>query len=83
MTSKFALNIYCADLCDEGMEFERMEKEIVLLKEKLSSNKPICPICLSEMHSVNFAGYYESFSFWECECEKFETAEYEQHGAYA
>ena len=83
MTSKFALNIYGADLCDEALEFERMEKEIALLKGKLSSNKPICPICLVEMKSINYRGYYERFSFWECKCEEFEEPDYEQSGEYA
>ena len=83
MTSKFALNIYGANLCDEAMEFERMEKEIVALKAKLSSKKPICPICQSEMKSINYQGYYDQFSFWECGCEKFEKADYEQSGQYA
>jgi len=82
-TSKSALNIYSADLCDEAMEFERMEKEIISLKEKLSSKKPICPNCLAEMKSINYTGYYDQFSFWECECEKFENADYEQNGQYA
>lgn len=81
-TSQFALNLYAAGCVDEGMEFERMEKEISSLKAKLTSNKPICPICLAEMKSVNYRGYYDEFSFWECQCQKFEKPDYKQSGTY-
>jgi len=40
------------------------------LKSLLSSKQPICPHCLKEMKPVNYKGYYESFSYWECGCVK-------------
>lgn len=82
-TSQFALNLYAAACVDEAMEFERMEKEIKELKEKISSGKPVCPFCLSEMKAINYSGYYDSFSFWECNCEKFDKPDYKQSGQYA
>jgi hypothetical protein len=30
---------------------------------------PICPLCKTKMVAKYFVGYYESFSFWRCECE--------------
>lgn len=82
-TSQFAWNLYAAGCVDEAMEFEKMEKEIRELKEKLSSGKPVCPFCLAEMKAIEYKGYYESFPMWECRCEKFEKPDYTSHGAYA
>lgn len=81
-TSQFALNIYAAGCVDEGIEFERMEKEIRELKDKISSGKPICPYCLAEMKAINYHGYYDSFSMWECRCEKFEKPDGDAYGQY-
>lgn len=74
--------IYAAGLCDEGMEFDRMKKELEVLKARISSINPCCPFCLKEMSPVNYRGYYDEFSFWECGCDSFEKAE-KQTGAYA
>jgi hypothetical protein len=82
-TSQFALNLYAAACVDEGMEFERMEKEIKELKEKISSGKPVCPFCLVEMKTVDYCGYYDSFCFWECRCEKFDKPDAKSSGQYA
>jgi transposase-like protein len=49
------------------------EKEIVM---------PVCPFCKTEMRSVYFRGYYESFPMWECGCEEIPGSE-ESRGAYA
>lgn len=83
MTSQFALNIYAASLCDEAMEFEKMEKEIKDLRDQISSNKPVCPICQKQMRQINYQGYYDSFSYWSCGCEKFENPDEKASGAYA
>ena len=32
---------------------------------------PECPYCKTKMRRVNFTGYYDKFSFWECKCEEF------------
>jgi tRNA(Ile2) C34 agmatinyltransferase TiaS len=82
-TSQFALNLYAAGCVDEAMEFEKMEKEILELKEKLSSGKPVCPFCLVEMKAIEYKGYYESFPMWECRCDKFKKPDYTARGAYA
>jgi hypothetical protein len=82
-TSQFALNLYAANCVDEAMEFEKMEKEIKQLKEKLSSRKPVCPFCLVEMSAIQYKGYYEKFPMWECCCEKFEEPDGTERGAYA
>ena len=37
--------------------------------------KPVCPYCKVEMTPVNFEGYYESFSYWACDCETLPDAE--------
>jgi transposase-like protein len=75
-------SIYAAGLCDEGLEFDRMKEEIEALKLKLSSSKPTCPICCEIMKPVNYRGYYDEFSFWECGCDSFKEAE-KQFGMYA
>ena len=30
--------------------------------------KPVCPFCNTAMVARYFAGYYERFSFWGCDC---------------
>jgi tRNA(Ile2) C34 agmatinyltransferase TiaS len=82
-TSQSALNLYAAGCVNEAMEFEKMEKEILELKEKFSSGKPVCPFCLTEMKSIEYKGYYDSFPMWECRCDKFEKPDHTAHGAYA
>lgn len=37
--------------------------------------KPVCPYCKVEMTPINFEGYYESFSYWACDCETLPDAE--------
>jgi len=80
--SDLGTRIICAGLVDDGVAVEAMEKELSELKAVVASGKPVCPICQSEMKAVNYKGYYEAFSFWECKCQSFSEAE-SQHGAFA
>lgn len=43
--------------------------------------EPVCPLCLTKMMKVNYKGYYESFSYYKCQCESFTTA-IEEKGNY-
>ena len=70
-----------AGLVDEGIYLEKLEKEIQDLKNKIESKKLICPHCLCELRPFNYQGYYDSFSGWGCDCEKFDKAE-EWQGNY-
>jgi hypothetical protein len=49
--------------------------------EELSKN-PVCPHCNKKMSPRYFTGYYDSFSFWECNCKKIPGAD-ECSGQYA
>lgn len=80
--SDLGTKIICAGLVDEGVTVESMEAGLKKLKETIASGKPVCPICMAEMKPVNYSGYYEAFSFWECKCERFAEAE-KQTGAFA
>lgn len=80
--SDIGIKIIGAGLVKEGIEFERLEKEVVELKLKLQSKKPICPFCLGIMDPINYSGYYDSFSYWDCDCEKFEKG-FKSVGSYA
>ena len=80
--SDLGTKIMCAGLVDEGIAVESIESELKTLKQTVASGKPVCPMCMAEMKPVNYSGYYESFSFWECKCERFEEAE-KQTGAFA
>lgn len=47
---------------------------------------PVCPYCGKEMVVARYRGYYESFSYWECECEDNilkEKTTNEWNGSYA
>ena len=73
MNSKtLTTNLYAANLIDEGLYVERLIKENAELKDKISSGKPICPICLKVLEPFNYEGYYDGFSGYECGCEKFD-----------
>ena len=58
-------------LVDEGIAYEKLEKRVKELESLISSTKPICPICKIEMEPSNYEGYYDSFSYWGCDCKSF------------
>jgi len=37
--------------------------------KQLPKPSPICPICHAEMNVVKYCGYYESFAYWQCDCD--------------
>jgi hypothetical protein len=48
---------------------KKTKKEITsiqLLKNRYMN--PICPFCKNKMQIETFNGYYESFSYWACNC---------------
>lgn len=57
---------------NEAMYVKELQKHIKELESVIGSGKPVCPICKTAMHTVNYSGYYDHFSFWACECESFE-----------
>lgn len=68
--SALSNNIFIAGLPDEGIAFEKMEQEIAALKEKIKSQKLICPHCLAELVASRYQGYYDGFDHWSCNCDK-------------
>lgn len=60
---------------EDGLRFDELVKENEALKFLLSSSKPVCPFCQSEMRPVNYTGYYDKFSFWECNCKELKGGE--------
>ena len=59
---------------DEGIAFEEMEAELAKLKKLLASKKNVCSKCQTELVARQFEGYYDSFAYWECNCETLENA---------
>ena len=57
------------------------------MEEKQSGNKkyPKCPFCKAIMKPCEFVGYYDSFIYWECQCNKFpdDIDVHKAKGAYA
>lgn len=46
--------------------------------------KPVCPYCKKEMVVNKFEGYYDTFTYWDCECDDLEKyVENTWSGAYA
>lgn len=62
-------------LCIEGLEVEKLEKELEELKKLLLSKKMICPYCLKELKPWTYKGYYDTFDYWCCGCEKLPNPE--------
>lgn len=31
---------------------------------------PVCPYCCKEMVITVYKGYYDSFTYWECQCDE-------------
>jgi transposase-like protein len=80
--SELGTRIICAGLVDDGMAVEDMERELAKLRELVTSTRPVCPVCKSEMNQKNYQGYYDSFSYWGCDCVEFPGAN-TWSGAYA
>lgn len=38
-------------------------------KKEIPKPLPICPLCNSEMFVETYHGYYDSFSYWRCNCD--------------
>ena len=72
--SELGTRIICAGLVDDGITVEDLEREVVSLRALVASNKPVCPICRTEMRQQNYQGYYESFGYWGCDCVEFPSA---------
>lgn len=53
-------------------------EELKPLKELVM---PICPYCKKEMTPYKYTGYYEDFSYWDCDCETIKN-ETVWHGSY-
>jgi hypothetical protein len=57
--------------CDDNGQyvfFSDADKIIKELEKKLSSVKPMCPYCKTEMFIAKFNGYYDTFQHWDCKC---------------
>lgn len=80
--SDLGTRIMAAGLVEDGMEVESMEEELAKLRAMVSSQKPVCPICKTQLEQVNFRGYYDDFSYWGCSCESFPDGR-NAHGDYA
>lgn len=82
--SEQATKIIAIGLVDEGLKFEEMEREILRLKELISSKNPICPHCHKEMTMFEFNGYYDKLIGWTCGCETIPEGVEHEHwdGAY-
>lgn len=68
--SEIGTTIMAAGLCDEGIEFEKIEGELLRLQNLLKSKLPICPHCLVVLEPFSYSGYYDSHCGWSCNCEK-------------
>jgi hypothetical protein len=64
---------------DAAMLINELKEKLIALEQ---TEYPICPFCKSKMEPVNYQGYYDTFSFWECNCLLFENG-FKHVGAYA
>lgn len=80
--SDLGTKIMAAGLVAEGIAVETLELELNQLKDAVATGVPVCPVCECAMRQQNYKGYYESFSYWDCGCERFEDG-HNWSGAYA
>lgn len=80
--SDLGTRIMAAGLVDDGIAVEAIEKAMAELTTAVASGMPMCPICKCVMRQRNYKGYYDSFSYWECDCQEFPGAG-TWNGAYA
>jgi tRNA(Ile2) C34 agmatinyltransferase TiaS len=80
--SDLGTKIMAAGLVAEGLAVEILEQEFHELTEVVARSVPVCPACQSAMRKTNYEGYYESFSYWACDCEYFEDGT-TWNGSYA
>lgn len=70
-----ALRLLASDIhCCEEDVVTSVIREAADGIEKLST-KPACPICKAEMRPRKYEGYYDSFDYWECDCESLPDAD--------
>ena len=66
--SDLGTRIMAASLVDDGIAVEAMETKLQELQRLISTNKPVCPFCSCAMVPTTYKGYYETFSYWACDC---------------
>lgn len=52
-------------------DFREQEQERIMSKPEpkpLPGPAPVCPICKETMVVAEYHGYYDGFSFWNCDC---------------
>lgn len=54
---------------DEGIAVADLQKEVVRLRALVQSTVPVCPHCKTTMVASTYKGYYDTFSYWECNCD--------------
>jgi hypothetical protein len=79
--SDLGTRIIAAGLVDDGIAVESIEKSLADLTAAVASGSPVCPVCQCVMKQQNYKGYYDSFSYWECDCKQFPDAN-TWNGAY-
>ena len=62
------------DEVDAGIALMEALVELKALRALLGSEAPVCPHCKAQMTPVSYKGYYESFDYWECECQNIPEA---------
>ncbi len=71
------INDYINDIAWMGdhpgfIEYNELLDKIKEINQKDSETikeMPICPYCHSEMEISSYKGYYDSFPYWQCECD--------------
>lgn len=72
--SDLSIKIIGAGLAIEGITVENMEKELIRLRQIIANKEPVCPHCKEKLKPYSFEGYYDSFCYWGCDCEKLPLA---------
>ena len=72
--SDLGTRIIAAGLVDDGIAVEAIEKSLADLTAAVASGSPVCPVCKCAMKQQNYQGYYDSFSYWGCDCVEFPGA---------
>ena len=58
---------------NQTIYIQELQVHVKELESVISSGKPICPHCMSEMTPFNYEGYYDKHSGWFCNCEFFDS----------
>lgn len=66
-----------------GIALNEAVRELKALRALVAATNPVCPHCKTEMQPVKYVGYYDEFTYWDCDCDVLPEVGSTWKGGYA